>query len=134
MRLKLAFPNRSRLTMLQYFRVTRFPTLFVCWSPVISVLVLSSKTAFSAGFDSTLTKTDLKTGKKGKTVDINALLKKKMGETRPTPAFVYHIHHGEITNDLVLSLETGHVISVQAKNPEYVRFCLDAHWNKVYHR
>lgn len=90
--------------------------------------------AYTGGFDSKLTKTDIKNWKKSKVTNISDILSKKMGETRPTPPFVYHIHRGQKHNDLILSLETGHVISVQSKNQEFVRFCIDAHWNKVYHR
>ena len=50
----------------------------------------------------------------------------------PTPAFVYDIRQGDLAGDILLSLETGHVLSLQNKNPEVVRFCIDAHWNKVF--
>ena len=67
-----------------------------------------------------------------KSVDINSMLEKALGTKQVTPAFVYGVEVGELAGDVVVSLETGHVVSVQGKNPEVLRFCLDAHFAKVY--
>lgn len=61
------------------------------------------------------------------------MLAQTVGARGPTPPHVYHISTNEVTNDLLLSLETGHVMSVKSKDTSKVRFLLDAHTHKVMH-
>ena len=89
---------------------------------------------FTGGFDATVTKTDTKLGKACKKVNMDALLKAELGADWPTPGFVYDLHVGILARDVVVSLETGHVVSLNGKNPDRVRYMFRAHKNKVYHR
>ena len=95
---------------------------------------ISLISAFSGGFDCILVKTDVKNRKRNKVVDVNELLTSGVGAKPRTPAFIYDIHIGQLAGDVVLSLETGHVMSVQGKNTGQVRWIIDAHWAKIYHR
>ena len=76
----------------------------------------------------------MKNRKKNKIVDVNELLTAGLATKPRTPAFIYDIHVGQLAGDVVISLETGHVMSFQGKNTSQVRWILDAHWAKVYHR
>lgn len=88
---------------------------------------------FSGGFDCTLVKTDCKSNKIVKRVDMNEILAANSDGPLQTPAFIYDIHIGCLANDVLVSLETGHVVSFQSKNPSQVRYILDGHRNKVLH-
>lgn len=89
---------------------------------------------FTGGFDAAVTRTDSKVGKACKKTQMNAVLAKELGVDWPTPGYVYHLHVGILARDVVASLETGHVVSLNGKNPDRVRYLLHAHKNKVYHR
>ena len=49
----------------------------------------------------------------------------------PTPGMIYGISYGEKNGDLLLSLQTGHVISVRSKKPTDIRFFLQGHGKRV---
>ena len=49
----------------------------------------------------------------------------------PTPAYAYDLHVGELQSDIVLSLETGHVLSIDHKFPQPVKYCFQPHGTKV---
>lgn len=89
---------------------------------------------FTGGFDATVSKTDTKIGKVSKRVNMNTLLAAELGVDWPTPGYVYALHVGILARDVVVSLETGHVLSLNGKNPDRVRYMFHAHKNKVYHR
>ena len=81
-----------------------------------------------------VTKTDSKHGKVSKKISMDKLLAAELGNDWPTPGYIYDLHIGIQARDVVVSLETGHVISLNGKNPDRVRYMVHAHKNKVYHR
>lgn len=83
-----------------------------------------------------------KKDKPPKAIDLNALLasvnipqfempKNMSAPVLPTPAYAYDLHVGELNNDIILSLETGHVISLEHKFPQPVRYCFQPHGTKL---
>ena len=77
---------------------------------------------YSSGFDCILTTSDLNNQKVEQQTNIGNLLAQTLGIRGPTPPHVYHISTSQQSNDLLLSLETGHVMSVKSKNTNEVRF------------
>lgn len=88
---------------------------------------------YTGGFDGVLTKTDTKYNKIQKKVDMSTMLHECIGYSLPTRAFIYHIHQGIIAKDIVVALETGHVMSINYKSIDKVRYHIHAHTNKIYH-
>lgn len=86
---------------------------------------------YSSGFDCILTTSDLTHQKIEQQTNIGDQLAKHLNIRGPTPPHVYHISSNPAASDLLLSLETGHVMSVKSKNTEQIRFLIDAHANKV---
>lgn len=78
-----------------------------------------------------LTTSDLNTQTIEQKTNVSDTLAKHWNIRGPTPPHVYSIQASSQTNDLLLSLETGHVMSVKSKDTSQVRFCIDAHTNKV---
>lgn len=101
---------------------------------------------YSTGFDCNLNRISLKDffrkDKQAKAIDLNELLvsvnipqyempKNMSAPVLPTPAYAYDLHIGELNHDILLSLETGHIIAIEHKFPQPIRYCFQPHGTKL---
>ena len=92
------------------------------------------RVVYTGGFDCCVNTSDLGKEKVEKSTDMNEILSKAVGVRSRTPALVYHIHANKKTNELLVSLETGHLMSLKSKNTGKLRFMIDAHAHKIIKR
>jgi hypothetical protein len=90
--------------------------------------------AYSGGFDCEILSTDIAKGVVEKRTEINTLLAIQIGVRLRTPAHIYSVFANPETHELLLSLETGHLMSLKSKNTKQVRFYIDAHAHRILHR
>jgi hypothetical protein len=86
---------------------------------------------YSGGFDSMLICCSLDEGKVLTRTPTGELVGRCLDVVLPTPAMIYGISYGEKNGDLLLSLQTGHVVSVKSKKPTDIRFFLEGHGKRV---
>jgi hypothetical protein len=87
--------------------------------------------SYSGGFDSMLVCCSVDEGRVLSRTGTGELVGRCLDVVLPTPAMVYGISYGEKRGDLLLSLQTGHVVSVKSKKPTDIRFFLEGHGKRV---